>query len=106
MEKIMVILFILITLILYVYFWNRKEQYWKFRHFDIDKLCFEYNSWQIRNGKSYLDGTLDSAYDFCRSKFPMEIPLGLWWSFKPINMKTLLTDDMKTKFETYLINNN
>ena len=38
-------------------------------------------------------------------KDPQEV-FTTWWSFKPINMKTLLTDDMKTKFETYLINNN
>lgn len=105
------IVFLLINVFTLIILFNifilvRKRKYTKFREVDIDKLCHDYDSWQIRNGLSYQDNSIDSAYIFCRNKFPVIIPNKLLYSFKKINMKTMLTDDMKSKFEKYLINNN
>ena len=102
------IIFLAINVFILIILFNffilyRKRKYIKFREVDIDKLCHDSNSWQIRNGLSYQDNSIDCAYTFCRNKFPLTIPNKLLYSFKKINMKTMLTDEMKSKFEKYLI---
>lgn len=100
MEYIICFLLVALFVCVYLYFFNRELQYIDF-YGKANMLCNDYNHWQILKGKSYLDGTLDSAFDFCRAKFPLDIPLSLYWSLKPINMDSLFTDEMKQKFEIY-----
>lgn len=107
MYIIEILSFFLIVIIIfsYSYFWNRREKYFKFRHIDVPNLCFNYNLWRISKGDSYLRETLDSANNFCRNKFPLEIPKNLLFSFKTIDMNSMFTDEMKKKFEDYLNSN-
>ena len=71
----------------------------------MDKLCLEYNLWQHRKGIRSWDNNFDNAFDFCRSKYKLSIdmPLSLIYSLKPINIKNMLSDEMKQKFEKYLL---
>ena len=80
------IIFISFVTLCYLHFFIRELKYIDF-YGKVNMLCSDYNLWQIENGKSYLDGTMDSAYDFCRAKFPIDIPTSFYFSFKPINME-------------------
>jgi hypothetical protein len=74
-------------------------------YININKLCSEYNQWQFRNGLNYFDNKFENAYHFCRNEFPLEITNKLLFSLKKLDMKTLFTNDMKIKFEKYLMDN-
>lgn len=104
MEYFLLIVTIILVLYTNFYFFNREIRYYDF-YLEVEKLCANYNSWQLRKGIDYMSDEFNNAYDFCRShyKIPHEIPLSLMWSFKPINLNSMLTPEMKEKFKEYLL---
>jgi hypothetical protein len=104
MEYILLIIFLIFFGYLYYYFYNRKIKYIEF-YYQMDRLCLEFNLWQQRKGIRYWDYNFENAFDFCRAKYdlPINMPLSLMYSLKPININSMLTNEMKQKFEKYLL---
>lgn len=85
-----------------IYIPYREIKYMNF-YFKMDKLCFEYNLWQINNGIFMFDPSFENAFDFCRSKYkyPHRIPIFILLSFKSLTIVNMLTNEMKQKFSKY-----
>lgn len=95
----------LILIWLWVYYYRRMLRYNRFRE-DLANLCREYNSWRRKDFSiTDFDCLLDCAFDFAYYKYPRMMPTKLSWAWTSINMDTLLTDEMKSKFSEFLKDN-